>query len=393
MPMKLSNNFFDQLAFYTLLLFLFSINLSIFVSYVCFTLLLFLFGRKIIIEKKLPILPAYFKYFLIFIGFTLISTIFSQNFLNSLKDNKEIFIFLLIPVVICVLDSRKKLDLSLAVLFVSTLIPAFKGLYMTMKSWRIDTDYRLIGFSSHWMTFSGLLMLVFIFFLVYLFYLRHKKRQILIGSGLAILAVAISFSLTRGAWVGICVAVGAFIVYYKPKILIIAVPLLIVVLIILPQPVKKRIFSIFDLEDVTNRDRIHMVYTSIEIFKKFPLTGVGPNNIKDIYPEYRHPQAEKDNPHLHNNFLQILPERGIFGFLSLLIAFVIIFINLLAKIKNSVQYPKLSALGVLFMYIGFQVMGFFEYNFGDTEIKFMLFYFLSIPFLHFRQTESQDSGV
>jgi O-antigen ligase len=183
-----------------------------------------------------------------------------------------------------------------------------------------------------------------------------------------------------------------FVVYYKPKILIGAIPALIVVLIILPQPVKKRLFSIFDLNDVTNKDRLHMVYTGIKIFKDFPLTGVGPDNIKMVYPNYRHPQAEKNNPHLHNNFLQILSERGIFAFICVIAAFLVIFINLLAKIKNSVQYPKTIALGVLFMYIGFQVMGLFEYNFGDTEIKFMLFYFLSIPFLHFKSAESPDDG-
>jgi len=37
--------------------------------------------------------------------------------------------------------------------------------------------------------------------------------------------------------------------------------------------------------------------------------------------------------------------------------------------------------GVLFAFVGFLVAGMFEYNFGDSEIKFMLFYFLSLPFL------------
>lgn len=388
--MTRSDEVFDRTAFYIFMLFLFSINISIGFAYFCFTLLVLLAGRKIILEKALPQLPSFYKYFLIFVVLTLLSTIFSQDFQNSLKDNKEIFIFLLIPITIYFINSRKKLDTSLAVLFVSTLIAALKGLYTTIKSGSIDTSHRLVGFSSHWMTYSGLLMLAFIFYLVYLFYLRNRKRQIFVGIGLMIIAAAIFFSLTRSAWVGICVAIGSFIVYYKPKILFGAIPALIVVLIILPQPVKKRIFSIFDLNDVTNKDRLHMFYTGVKIFKDFPWTGVGPDNVKKLYPQYRHPQAEKNNPHLHNNFLQILSERGIFAFIGILAAFLVIFINLVAKIKNSVEYPKTIALGVLFMYIGFQVMGLFEYNFGDTEIKFMLFYFLSIPFLNFKFTESSE---
>jgi hypothetical protein len=38
-------------------------------------------------------------------------------------------------------------------------------------------------------------------------------------------------------------------------------------------------------------------------------------------------------------------------------------------------------VAVLFAFVGFLVAGMFEYNFGDSELKFMLFFFLSLPFL------------
>ena len=62
-------------------------------------------------------------------------------------------------------------------------------------------------------------------------------------------------------------------------------------------------------------------------------------------------------------------------------AFISVFIFLVKKIKNSIDFEKVVATGALFAYIGFMIAGLFEYNFGDTEIKFILFYFLSIPFV------------
>jgi hypothetical protein len=54
---------------------------------------------------------------------------------------------------------------------------------------------------------------------------------------------------------------------------------------------------------------------------------------------------------------------------------------LIKKIKNSINFEKTVALGALFVFIGFFIAGMFEYNLGDSEIKFLLFYFLSIPFI------------
>jgi O-antigen ligase len=135
------------------------------------------------------------------------------------------------------------------------------------------------------------------------------------------------------------------------------------------------------MNNATNRDRLYMVTTGINIFKDHPLTGVGPDNIKKIYDRYKPAEAELSNPHLHNNFFHVLAERGIFALLSLIAAFAVIIIQLIKKIKNSIDVEKTISVGVLFVFIGFLVAGMFEYNLGDSEIKFLLFYFLSIPFL------------
>lgn len=389
--MKQLLNFSSDFYFYLLLGLLFLVNLTIAGSYILFTLLLIGFIIYLIREKKLPPVPRFYKYLLLYILFSLISTIFSIDKLNSLIDNKEFFVFLLVPVVLLIINSEKRRLYSLYAVLASALVSALIGMVQTLVKGGVSLDYRLKGLTSHWMTYSGLLMFAFIFFVVYLFYEKRLKTKAAFIFVSAVILAAILLSLTRSMWVGIFVALGIFMVYFKPKILYIAVPGVIILFFLLPQSVKSRITSIFDPANATNKDRIYMAATGLKIFKDYPLTGVGPNNIKKVYADYKPPEAQLNNMHLHNNFINALAERGLLGLLSLIAAFAAIFVFLVKKIKNSSGEDKRIAVGVFFLFIGFLVTGLFEYNFGDAEIKFWLFYFLSIPFLQFSAAGSQPA--
>jgi len=387
-----SNNF----SFYLLLGFLFLVNFSIAGCYILFTLLLIqfiIFSVTYLKHKKDKIeLPKFYKYFLLYILFTFISTLFSIDRLSSLKDNKEFFIFLLIPIFLLIINSRKRLNYSLYAVLTSAVISSIIGIGITLKK-GASLDFRLQGLTSHWMTYSGLLMFVFIFFFIYLFYEKKKKIKVILSVFLLLILTAILLSLTRSMWVGIFVSLGIFIVYYKPKILYLAVPVLVILIFALPQSVKIRLASIFDMANKTNKDRIYMGTTGINIFKEYPLTGVGPNSIKKVYDRYKPAEAEQSNPHLHNNLLHVLAERGIFAFLCLVFAFISIIVQLIKKIKNSINFEKTAAIGSLFVFIGFFIAGMFEYNLGDSEIKFLLFYFLSIPFIKLKPNQKLLRGV
>lgn len=371
----------SNISFYILLVFLFMINLSIAACYLTGTFLLLVFVVSAIKTRKCPLLPGYFKFFVLYGALTLVSTIFSIQKLNSLKDNRELLVFLLIPMFLVILNSRKRLVYSLYAVLGSALVSAMIGIFTTIKEWRISLDHRLHGLTSHWMTYSGLLMLVFIFFFVYLFFLKDKSKKLMLAGGLSLILASILLSLTRSVWVGIFLALGIFLVYYKPKILYAAIPALIILILILPPSVKSRVTSIFDPQNATNKDRFYMYSIAVDIFKDFPLFGVGANNIQEVYDRYKPPEAQQTNLHLHNNFLHILAERGIFVLMALLAAFITLFALLVRKIKGSEGLEKTIALSTLFAFIGFLVAGLFEYNFGDSEIKFLLLYFISIPFL------------
>lgn len=391
--MKQSIDILNDFYFYLLLSFLFLINFSIAGCYLIFSVLAIVFIVFCIKNNKFPECPGFFKYFLLYILFTLISTIFSLNPLVSIKDNKELVIFLLIPIFILMINSKKRLIYSIFTVLISSLISSLLGIYTTLKQGS-SLDHRLKGFTSHWMTYSGLLMLAFVFFFIYFFYERIKKKKLFIFISLISILASVLFSLTRSVWIGIIVSISAFIIYYKPKVLYFAIPIVVVLVIVLPKPVQNRFYSIFDMNNATNKDRIFMYETGFNIFKKYPLFGIGANNLNiNIYRENMPEEAKNINPHLHNNFLQILIERGIITLISLILGFISIFINLIKKIKNSLNLEKIVSIAGLFVFISFIVAGLFEYNFGDSEIKFLIFYFLSIPFLTFNYKGKFTSNI
>ncbi len=372
-------------AFVLLLAFLFLIDVSIAACYILSTVILVLFLVHLLRGGKFASLPFFSWFFAAYIFFTLLATVFSVDRAASIRDNKELLIFLLVPIYLWLLDSWKRVRLSLWAVLASAVLSSLAGIFTVLRQGIVLND-RLKGFTSHWMTYSGLLMFPFIFFIVRLV-LRHdrKKEAATISLALVLMLAAIAFSLTRNVWLGIAAALGLFLVFFRPKYLLILAPLLLILALLAPPAVRSRVLSIVDLQDESNRDRIYMVYSGLKIFQDRPWTGVGSNNIEKTIAgneaRYRHPLAKKINPHLHNNFLQILAERGIFALASFVLACLCIILQLAKRLKACTGEMRAITAGVLFAFIGFLVAGMFEYNFGDSEIKFILFYFISLPFL------------
>ena len=57
---------------------------------------------------NVPPAPGYYKYLLAYILLSLISTLFAIDKLHSLKDNKEFFAYLLIPIILLIIKSKKR---------------------------------------------------------------------------------------------------------------------------------------------------------------------------------------------------------------------------------------------------------------------------------------------
>ena len=334
----------------------------------------------ILIRKKQKfIFPSFFWPLIVYVGLSLISSFLSVNPEASLKDSKELLLFLIIPIVYTGFSKEnvlKKANLALlASAYLSCLYSIFY-FFFKARPWA-----RIEGFMGQVMTQAGLLLL-FSCMALSIFIFSRTRIRYLWGLGFILSLVALTFTLTRSAWVGLIIASSLILLFYKPKALII-VPLAIGLFYLMsPQPIKRRVLSSFSLTHSSNKYRIEYMRAGIKIIKDYPLFGTGPDTVEMVFknPKYELSEVAKRNVHLHNNILQIGAERGIPTLLAWLTFMVWAFISLIKLLKNKdpTLYPltvaALAALLALF------TAGLFEYNFADSEITMLFLYIITIPF-------------
>lgn len=226
-----------------------------------------------------------------------------------------------------------------------------------------DLEHRITGPAAHVMTLSGLLLPVGLIFLV--LWLHDAKNPWLIA-GTAVTTTALLLTFTRSIWLGWLIAVATLLVLKRPRMLVFAAPLLVIFITFMPMPLFSRMVSSFDMRQSSNLDRIRMVQAGIEIIKDSPLLGVGPANIKEIYPLYRKHDAPRLRiPHLHNNLIQLWAERGVLAPLAYLLL-IVLFLRECARAWHG-ENSRFAEVGVV-VTVGLAIAGLFEFNFGDTEV-------------------------
>ncbi len=314
-------------------------------------------------EKIKP--PVFFWALALFAVFSFLSALFSLDRGISLRDTRELFLYLIpLVVVSCAPGALKK----------GVILGAGLASFLGIVREVFVRQERLTGFVGHYMTEGGLMMMALIFTLGVLLF--EDFRWEYLASAFFIL-VALLLTLTRSAWVG--AVVGAlFLLYRKKKLLAgLFIPAVLMVFLISPAKIKERALSIFSLSNPTNVERINMWRVGLKMAKLRPLLGIGQNMASRVYPSYRiKGQPPEEIPHLHNTYLQITVERGLLGILSFL-AFVFLALRELWRRKGMAL-----ALPALAVVLGFLTSGFFEYNFGDSEVKIAFLIIVSLPFAY-----------
>ncbi len=147
----------------------------------------------------------------------------------------------------------------------------------------------------------------------------------------------------------------------------------------------QRLRTIGDMADDTARDRLAMLEAGLALARAHPLTGVGPGQVKRLYPAWAPPEAlRRSTSHLHDTPLQIVVERGLPG----LAAWVAIWVGyfgaacrILRKLGQADGEARALVLGSITAVVAFLVAGLFEYNFGDTEVLLVAVSLMALPFV------------
>jgi len=241
------------------------------------------------------------------------------------------------------------------------------GLFQFIFLGQRELEHRITGPTAHVMTLSGLLLPSALLFLV-LWLHDAANPWLLGGTGLVTLALLLTF--TRSAWLGWIVATTVLLVLKRPRAIVFAAPLLVLFVTLMPMPLFSRVVSSFDVRQSSNLDRIRMFQAGVEMIKDYPLLGVGPANVKEVYPLYRRHDAPRFRiPHLHNNVVQLWAERGVLA-LAAYLMLMALFLRECARGWGGSE-ARFAELGVA-VAVGLAAAGMFEFNFGDTEVFWAL---------------------
>ncbi len=247
-------------------------------------------------------------------------------------------------------------------------------------------SHRIHASFSHYMTFSGVLLVADLLILSQAAAGRIEKgwRGAWRWAALAAINAALVGTFTRNAWVGLAVAGTLLVILRAPRWLL-AYPVVALVFVLLAPPsILGRAGSITDVHDPSNWDRVCMARSGLAMIADRPLVGLGPNMVRHLYPEYRLPAAlRKQVPHLHDSFLQLAAERGLPA-LAAYLALTLVSLGAAWRLwRREGRFAGTRAdllVGAITAVVAFNVAGLFENNWGDTEVQRLVLFVLALPF-------------
>ena len=373
----------ERLTAALLLGFVAALQVSIFLAQTLLAAMLVSWVALRIQDRTRPAAPPFFVALLAYGALTLVSSAFSVDPLASLIDSKQLVLLAIVPAVYDIARGPRASTVTDVIISVGAASAVF-GIIQYGVLHYDNLGQRPQGTLTHYMTYSGVLMLVICSASARLVF--GARDRIWPALVMPALIVALSLTFTRNAWIGACVAVGLLFVLKDFRLTALLPVILAVLFVLAPEGLVSRLTSTFNAQDPANQDRFAMIEVGALIVRDHPLTGVGPNMVPRVYEQYRPDYAvNQTNPHLHNVPLQIAAERGvpalgvwIWFLAALALALVRMFRQ--AAPATGDRRARVLAAGALAAVAAMLAAGLFEYNFGDSEFLMLFLVLITLPF-------------
>jgi putative inorganic carbon (HCO3(-)) transporter len=366
----------EQVAVWSLYAFVGALQWSIFAAQVMVAVMAICWIALLVKGRARFGAPPFFWPLAVYAALTLVSAVFSIEPATSIEDCKQLLLFAVVPITYeFARGSRARTAITIAITLGA--VSAAYGVVQYGILHYNNLGLRPRGTMGHYMQYSGLLMLVTTAAAARVLFDKRDRRWSAIV--LPALLVALALTFTRSAWVGTSVAL-AVLFLMKDFRLVGALPVLFALFFALSPPqVTQRLYSMFDLNDPTNRDRVAMLREGARMVAASPLTGMGPNMVERVYVRFRDPEAvERVNPHLHNVPMQIAAERGLLALGAWLWFVGSAAVGLAAILRASrAKAVAATGLGAIAAMLG---AGMFEHNFGASIFLMFFLVLITLPF-------------
>ncbi|MBM3242679.1 hypothetical protein FJZ31_40990 [Candidatus Poribacteria bacterium] len=280
----------------------------------------------------------------ILLGLGIISTALSPEFTVSLQRFWKIVqgIILFYLVVNNLTQRRNIQQLVVAMLVVAGLI-ALYGIICYLTKSRLTYDNRLLATFKHPNYLAAYLTIMMPlcmgFFIAALKQKQSWKYLILLGIGLCAMGGSLIFTLTRGAWIAVAIAIIYLIIVFDKRLIFVLAVLLVFSPLVAPKHVKSRFMTIIQHKQGFMGERPYWWRAALEMIKEHPLKGIGPGRFKTEYM-LRKPEGLRENPDkCHNTYLEIALEMGIPALLVFLWMVSLIF-GMILRLRKIVHKMK-----------------------------------------------------
>ena len=384
---KINQNIYNKIGelgvyIYTLSLFISKSGVSIGLGFLVLAFLLYLWDKR---KINLTTEEKYILVILILLPiFSLFSAGGTHSFQRALEKSYRYLPIFSIPLFI---TSERVIKIILSLFSLSIFISFINGIFFYKKlKWNFNA--RLISFSSHPLDEAHILAMGSLLLLALIIYnIKFKKYKELPIYLLAFILALIALVMTqgRGAWLGFLG--GLFVVVFllmKNKKLFIVGVILVGVLgvgVVTSKGLEnnryiKRFESIQNLEDTSNKIRLFMWESSIDMFKNNLPFGVGRDNAskyaleymekKNKYDEMEHKWAKAHlkeiagSGNLHSMYFTTLAEEGILAFLFIGMFLFILYRQGRYCISRERDFNFYLVVGTMGMLVAFLVGGLTE---------------------------------
>ena len=366
----------ERAAFIALATFVAALQVSIALANILLTVTGVLWVALLIKKRERVTAPQWFWLLPAYAALTLMSAVMSLAPVTSIIDSKQLLLFLIVPGVYRLARGQRAITIATVIISVGA-ASAIIGIAQYGIFEYDNLGRRPQGSLTHYMTYSGLLMLVSGMAAARLLF--HGRDRTWPALVMPALLAALALTFTRSAMVGTCVGIGLLLAIKDLRLLLLAPIVAGLFTAVAPEQITARLYSTFDPQNETVRDRIAMMRTGVRLVRDYPLMGVGPDMVEAVYADYRDPAAvQESNPHLHNVPIQIAAERGIPALLAWVALIVAVTRGLVHQLRTG-AYRSLPA-GGLAAVGGMLAAGMFEYNFGDSEFLMLWLVLVTLPF-------------
>ncbi len=289
------------------------------------------------------------------------------------------------------IKTKQQWGLLLALLVMSTFLVSLYGVYQnffidsTTQSW-VDSEMfediktRVYSTLDNPNVLGQFLILTIPVCIACMLSAKKLFHKVIYMAVTALAAACLAFTWSRGAWVGVVLAVAVFFLMKDKRWIAIGVLALAVMPFILPESIMTRLLSIGNTGDSSTSYRVSVWIGSIRLIRDFWATGIGLGSdaFLEIYPGYALGGATFAL-HSHNFYLQWIVDMGIAG---LIVYFMILLTALksISTVKRDTPLIRNALFAMAGALVGYLFQGMAEnlwYNY-----RMILIFWIYMAFIH-----------